>query len=246
MLRALIYIAHQAGGIRDESEIQRIRTIRGYGSRRSKNINQQREMDNIPTRIGTKKEEWIPLSQEEAHLLKHGYADTPQGRRDGLLMCLLLDHGLRVSEIAGLKVQDFDLKNGLLRFYRPKVDKEQVHRFSADLLPVVRAYFGAGDAPAQGLVLRASKKNGELGKAGMTTRRITERVCDLGRQVLGIANLRAHDCRHYWATAAIRNGTDIKALQTAGGWNSPAMPLRYAEENTIANDGVVLAKPRTT
>jgi integrase len=112
ILRALIYIAHQAGGIRDESEIQRIRTIRGYGSRRSKNVNQQRETDNIPTRIGTKKEEWVVLSPEEAYLLKHGHQDTPQGRRDALLMCLLLDHGLRVSEVAGLRVQDFDLKNG--------------------------------------------------------------------------------------------------------------------------------------
>lgn len=243
MLRALIYIAHQTGGIGDESEIQRIRTIRGYGSRRSKNVNQQRETDNIPTRIGTKKEEWVSLSPEEAHLLKHGHADTPQGRRDALLMSLLLDHGLRVSEIAGLKVPDFDLKNGLLRFYRPKVDKEQVHRFSADMLLAMRAYFGVGDAPVQGLVLRVSKKNGELGKAGMTTRRITERVCDLGKAMFGIANLRSHDYRHYWATAAVRHGTDIKALQTAGGWNSPAMPLRYAEENAIANEGVVLHTP---
>lgn len=155
-------------------------------------------------------------------------------------MALLLDHGLRVSEVAGLRVQDFDLKQGLLRFYRPKVDKEQVHRLSPDTLAATRAYFGAGDAPGQGRVLRVSKKNGELGKAGMTTRRLTERVCVLGQQTLGIPNLRAHDCRHYWATAAIRNGTDIKALQTAGGWNSPAMPLRYAEANAIANEGVIL------
>ena len=31
MLHALIYIDHQAGGITDDSEIQRIRTLRGYG-----------------------------------------------------------------------------------------------------------------------------------------------------------------------------------------------------------------------
>lgn len=92
--------------------------------------------------------------------------------------------------------------------------------------------------------MRTSKKNGEWGKAGMMVRRLAERVCILEQQLLGLPNLRAHDCRHYWATAAIRNGTDIKALQTAGGWNSPAMPLRYAEENAIANEGVVLAKPR--
>ncbi len=64
----------------------------------------------------------------------------------------------------------------------------------------------------------------------------------MGRQLVGVPNLRAHNCRHYWATAAIRNGTDIKGLQIAGGWNSPAMPLRYAAENVVANEGVVLGK----
>jgi hypothetical protein len=32
----------------------------------------------------------------------------------------------------------------------------------------------------------------------------------------------------------------IKALQDAGGWNSPNRPLRYAESAEIANDGVKL------
>jgi hypothetical protein len=32
MLRALIYLAHQAGGIESDTEIQRIRTLKGYGS----------------------------------------------------------------------------------------------------------------------------------------------------------------------------------------------------------------------
>ncbi len=76
MLRALIYIAHQAGGISDESEIQRIRTLRGYGARRGKNINQQRVSDNIPTRIGTKKEEWVTLLPEDAGRPKQAHADT--------------------------------------------------------------------------------------------------------------------------------------------------------------------------
>lgn len=79
LLRSLIYLAHQAGGITDESEIQRIRTIRGFGSRRAKNVNQQREIDQIPTRIGSKKTEWVPLAPEEADILKHDHADTPRG-----------------------------------------------------------------------------------------------------------------------------------------------------------------------
>jgi integrase len=37
------------------------------------------------------------------------------------------------------------------------------------------------------------------------------------RRLASIAKLSPHDCRHYWATTAMRAGTDIKALQDAGG-----------------------------
>lgn len=62
----------------------------------------------------------------------------------------------------------------------------------------------------------------------------------LGEKI-GIDNLSAHDCRHYWAGSAVKGGTDIKSLQEAGGWASPAMPLRYVEAASIANNGVKLA-----
>ena len=39
---------------------------------------------------------------------------------------------------------------------------------------------------------------------------------------------------------AARNKTNIKTLQIAGGWKSPVMPLLYALEAEIANDGVIL------
>ena len=44
----------------------------------------------------------------------------------------------------------------------------------------------------------------------------------------------------YLATQAARNGIAVDRLQGAGGWNSPAMPLRYVESAKIANDGVKL------
>ena len=57
---------------------------------------------------------------------------------------------------------------------------------------------------------------------------------------IGVEVLSLHDYRHDWATRAARNKTNVKALQTAGGWKSPVMPLRYALEAEIANDGVIL------
>jgi len=49
-------------------------------------------------------------------------------------MALLLDHVLRVGELAGLQVTAIDLRAGNLRFYRPKVDVEQTHRLTSDTL----------------------------------------------------------------------------------------------------------------
>ena len=50
----------------------------------------------------------------------------------------------------------------------------------------------------------------------------------------------ATDAEGNWATRAARSGTPLDRLQDAGGWASPAMPLRYVEEAAIANQGVLL------
>jgi len=59
---------------------------------------------------------------------------------------------------------------------------------------------------------------------------------------ISVHGLSARDCRHHWATQAARNGTPIDRLQDAGGWASPAMPLRYVEAARIANEGVRLGR----
>jgi integrase len=163
--------------------------------------------------------------------------DTAQGRRDAVLICLLLEHGLRVGEVAGLTVDDIDLVARAIRFYRPKVDKVQVHRLSPATFAALEAWFDSGDAPSAGPLLRASRKGGILTDAGMTERAITGRVRALGEEI-GIEGLSAHDCRHYWATFWASR-VDVIRLQEAGGWSSLAMPRRYIEDAEIANQGML-------
>ncbi|MFZ4658466.1 MAG: tyrosine-type recombinase/integrase [Caldilineaceae bacterium] len=167
--------------------------------------------------------------------------DTAQGRRDAVLMTLLLDHGLCAGEVAAPTVTDVDLHAGVLRFYRSKVDKTQNNKLSTAALAALRAYFAAGDAPAVGQILRGSRKGGKLDGAGMSETSITERVRTLGK-ALGIKGLSAHDCRNYWATywgnRVDRLPKGVFSLQEAGGWNSLAMPRRYVEAVTIANEGM--------
>lgn len=173
-------------------------------------------------KAGSKKAEPVRISREQAAALK-----AQALPRDRLLMCLLLDHGLRVGEVAALVESDFDLRRGVLKFYRSKVDKTQTHKLSDDTLAAAEACAAAGLPPGSTPVFGVD-------------RTIRRRVGQLGAAA-GLVGLSPHDCRHAWATFATRSGTPLKALQDAGGWSSPAMPLRYAESAEIANDGVKLS-----
>lgn len=231
-------LALQAGTL-DPAQYAMIRAIRSYTTREAQNLDRQRTAAGLPTRRGAKAAAPLLLDPGQVATLKAQPQDTPQGCRDALLMCLLLDHGLRCAEVAGLRRADLRLAEGELHFNRPKVSRRQTHRLSADTLAAARAYLAvttpAGDDP----LLRRSRKDGSLQAAGLTPRAITQRVHHLGQQ-LGLAGLSAHDCRHTWATQAARAGTDLLALQEAGGWTSLAMPRRYVEAAKIANEGVRL------
>lgn len=232
-------LAFQAGVLSAEQHAL-IRTVTGYQFKEQSRIDEKRSAEGAATRKGVKKANSVSLTKDQVKALKT-QPDSPQGRRDTLLMCLLLDHGLRCGEIAGLDVTAISLETGEMTFYRPKVGKTQTHKLSRDTLRAAKAWFENGDAPAIGKLLRKSSKGGVLGEAGMSERAITKRVNYLGEQI-GVEGLSAHDGRHSWATRAAKNKTDAFALQEAGGWNSLAMPRRYVEAAKIANEGVNLGE----
>lgn len=238
-LKVYCNLAAQAGAI-TPGELALIRSVRGYQHKEQKHIDEQRAADGVDTRKGSKKADPVRLTLDQARALKN-QPDTPQGRRDRLALCLLLDLGLRVGELAALTVDCFDLKAETLTFYRPKVDKVQTHELKNGCLAAARAWLTSSDVPAVGSIWRSSRKGGELQEAGWTTRGITKRVAALGDQV-GAQGLSAHDLRHFWATAAARGGTSLDRLQDAGGWASLAMPGRYVAAARIANQGVKLGE----
>ncbi|MEI2692641.1 MAG: tyrosine-type recombinase/integrase [Anaerolineae bacterium] len=121
------------------------------------------------------------------------------------------------------------------------MDKVQTHELTADARRAAESLHRRRRRAAMGKLLRASTTTGgrQLTTAGMSERAITERVRFLG-SLAGIDGLSAHDLRHTWATSAARAGTPIDRLMDAGGWSSPAMPLRYIETSKIANEGVRL------
>ena len=249
-----------AAGVIDETTNALIVTVQGYSGKDAQRIDERREDAGTPTRTGDKKAEHVSITDDQADALKR-QPDTPQGRRDALLMCILLDLGLRVGEVARLRVRDLDLHAGTLFVHRPKVGKTQTHKLPADTLRAAHAWVDSGDCPVfeDAPLLRSSRRGGALGDAGMTERSISKRVRDLGvevghyrdhlhvtaggkRKYRKVGTLSAHDCRHYWTTFWAKRQKDLPrgifTLQEAGGWSSLAMPRRYTEQAQIANEGM--------
>lgn len=233
-------LAMTAGAL-DPGVFQRISTIRGFGGMAARNVDAHRAEQQIPTRIGAKKAEPTPLDDEQVAQLKE-QPDTPIGRRDALLMCLLLDHGLRVGEIARLTIGAINLDERSLSFYRPKVNLSQAHRLTPDTLRAARRYLRLErvGAAAEAALLIGGSREGPL-EGGFGVRAMQLRVRQLG-QLVGVATLSPHDCRHRWATRAAQAGTPITALRDAGGWANFDTPSRYVERARVANEGVCLSR----
>ncbi|MCA9968595.1 MAG: site-specific integrase, partial [Anaerolineales bacterium] len=192
----------------------------------------------VVTRRSTKKRRPTPLTPAQAETLMRARNASPQAARDALLMCLLLEHGLRASEAALLKRENVDLAQGLLRFFRPKV-KGTAHEWATHkLTPAARAALDAylplypptlpADAPLLLTTTRLRKdgSGGRLRRGGLSRIRLSERVAWLGKQA-GIPKLSAHDCRHHAATRMARLGYGVDELMDWFGWSSAQTAMRY-------------------
>jgi integrase len=209
-----------------------IRDVRGYGTTEGKRVDNVRKQ----TRIGFKKEGAIVLSAVQARLLKRTHPPTPQGIRDRLLLTLLLDLGLRASEVAALRVSDLS-EPGFVTVYRQKTDSTDLMALTADLHVALEDY--KEYIREKGRLLRGSRKNEKLTNQKMSVRAIGGRVKILGRDILGIWELSPHDLRHTWATRAAK-GSSPFILRDAGGWTNMQTPGRYVERSKVVNEGIQL------
>src|SRR5205814_1718592 len=160
-----------------------IKMVSGYRHKEGRNVDAKREV----TRVGDKKAEAVSISPQQARALKQ-QSNTPQGRRDALLMCLLLDHGLRCGEVADLTPTNVSLSQGLLTFRREKVKKVQKHQLTGETLLALLRYDEVA-TPGERLLLGSRKGHEGVHLEGTMSRRaITKRVGTLGTR-LGITGL---------------------------------------------------------
>jgi integrase len=239
VVKVYMTMANQAGVIPD-GEILRLQALKGYTRKEAIDTDAKRTSQGIATRRGTKKMQATPITEEQARALCQVRNESPQARRDALMMCLFLDHGMRVSEVADLRVENIDRAAKQITFYRRKTGKTSLHHLRGRAWQVMSEYLSKDIQSQSGPLILASCKTGALINKGMTTRAIAERVTQLGQGV-GIDNLSPHDCRHNGATLAGNDPTvSLAGLMAWGGWDSASSAMRYIDHRQADNDGVNL------
>ena len=233
----------------DSHEYVLIKGISGYLGSEFKHVNAERPV----VRRSTKKEEAVPIPPSVINQLmaEETYPDTPVGKRNRLILCLVLDLGLRSSEIAGLKLRNVDLESEMMIVYREKTNSTDRLMMTHSIITAMREYINCiSPLPhsANQSLLLAGTRTGVLRLSDVSPSAVSKVVTKYGKQMAiehnipSLEKLSAHDGRHQWATDVLAAGTQIDRLQQAGGWKSPAMPLRYANKKEIANEGVKLKR----
>lgn len=239
VIKVYMAMANQAGIIPD-GEILRLQALKGYSQKEAHDADGKRAKDGIATRRGNKKIKPTAITSEQAQELCQIRKETPQARRDALIMCLLLDHGLRVSEIADLRLEDIDRTAKQMKFYRRKTGKTSLHNLRGRAWAIMAEYLTKDNTAQSGPLILASCKTGALLQKGMTTRAIGQRVAQLG-QGIGIENLSPHDGRHHGATMAGNDpNVSLAGLMAWGGWASANVAINYMNRGEADNDGVFL------
>jgi site-specific recombinase XerD len=161
--------------------------------------------------------------EEIARVLGAINPNTDAGARDHAFVILLLDSGLRCSELANATVADINIEGGYLKVMG-KGGKERIVPFGATAQKALMRYLlhfrpEPFNPAIQELFLTLEGRPLTYDGARMMFRRIAERS--------GVERLHAHLCRHTFATNYLINGGDVFTLQQILGHTTLEMVRRY-------------------
>lgn len=146
------------------------------------------------------------LTRDEVHRLMRGaMRHNRHGRRDALMLRLAFEHGLRVSELVGLRWSAVDLVHHELRVTRAKGSLDGTHPLQGDTVRALKRYQRDSGRTA-GLVF-VSERGAPISADGF--RRLLHR---LSERVLGV-KWHPHALRHACGVHLINQGVDLRTVQ---------------------------------
>jgi site-specific recombinase XerD len=183
------------------------------GSRRSSNPARLSCVPKLPKRLPRF------VSEDDFQRLIESCAE-PRARA---LLEFLYATGCRVSEAAGVHVEQLDWVNGSVRVFG-KGRKERVVFFGSKAADAMRSYLGSRTSGP--LFLR---DDGKMASAAV----LRENILRAGR-LAGLGRVTPHALRHGFASALLNRGTDIRYIQELLGHSFASTTQRYTHV-AIAN-----------
>lgn len=144
--------------------------------------------------------------------------------RDAAVLEVFYSTGLRLSELAGLDVSDFDLFNETVRVVG-KGGKERVVPLGAHALEALQRY--RGEAGVKEGPLFVSKSRGRISSRAISN--IVKKYTELAGLPVGAS---PHKLRHSFATHLLDNGADLRSVQTLLGHASLSTTQIYTHVST--------------
>lgn len=161
-----------------------------------------------------------PLSAEEVKIiLRELYSP-----RDRVIFRLMLDAGLRESEVCNLKYEDIDLENNLIRVRNSKFNRNRI----VPLCPRLKLWVNYYKSGGEYIVL--DKSGNKLKPEAI------KQIFSKLKKRTGITRVHAHLCRHTFATSYIMGGGNLEKLRVMLGhsdYNVTKTYLQLAAEYEI-------------
>jgi integrase/recombinase XerD len=162
----------------------------------------------------------IPKALSEADvelLLSAVVGDDPKARRDRLVLEMLYATGMRISELAGLRLADVDLVTQVALVFG-KGSKERVVPFGRHAKAALTSWLGSGGRPAMApeqWLRRADEESLLISARGrrMSRQTVWVVVRSAATKVQLEGRVTPHVLRHSCATHLLEHGADIRVVQ---------------------------------
>jgi integrase/recombinase XerC len=181
----------------------------------------------------------VHLSEQEmARLVTSPPSDAPLARRDRAILELFYASGLRLSELAGLGIDDVNLSAQMVRALG-KGGKQRLVPFNTSTATAIRTYLPdreqlVREHPAKGG--RHDRRHSDPLFVNYRGTRLTVRSIDrLVRRYAAASGVRPgvspHALRHSFATHLLQRGADLRAIQELLGHARLSTTQRYTHVN---------------
>jgi integrase/recombinase XerC len=167
------------------------------------------------------------MTPEQTNNLVDGVAadqfDRPHPRRDLVIFELLYGCGLRISELVGLNLDDFDFDHRWIRV-RGKGRKERQVPFGSKAAGALARYLAERAAKADQRALILNHRGVRL-----TSRGARGIVKFYASYVAGDPSVHPHSLRHAYATHLLSDGADLRSIQELLGHARLSTTQKYTQ-----------------